>query len=116
MVVLAKPDPIDMVQAIEKAIHLLPQIDPRDMHILMKKLYSWHDSAKRTEIVYERALQCPNQNLLERLSRYLACGSWAGKLFFLVMIINFLFWRLLHFLQIHLQISIRMNGRDDIMA
>lgn len=36
----------------------------------MKKLYNWHDVAKRTEIVYDRALECPNQNLVERLSRY----------------------------------------------
>ncbi|CAL5356993.1 unnamed protein product [Camellia sinensis] len=95
MVVLAKPDPIDMVQAIQKAIAMLPKIDPQDMHLRMKKLYSWHDVAKRTEIVYDRALRCSNQSLLERLSRYLTCGAWAGKLFCLVMIIDFLFWHLL---------------------
>lgn len=100
MVVLAKPDPSDMVKAIQKAILMLPYIDPQDMHLRvsgfcfyilicvlcvvklllnaqtvfhlmqMKKLYSWHDVAKRTEIVYDRALRCPNQDLLERLSRY----------------------------------------------
>lgn len=32
MVVLAEPDPSDMVQAITKAIHMLPQIDPIVMH------------------------------------------------------------------------------------
>jgi len=36
----------------------------------MRELYNWHDVAKRTEIVYDRALKCSNQNLLERLSRY----------------------------------------------
>lgn len=99
MIVLAEPDPDDMVQAIAKAIHILPQIDPQDMHLRvsefffkkncrcdtftvcislslstcisqMKNLYSWHDVAKRTEIVYDRALRCSDQNLLERLSRY----------------------------------------------
>lgn len=95
MIVLAEPDPTDMVQAIKKAMSILPMIDPQDMHNRMKKLYDWHDVAKRTEIVYDRALKCSNQNLLERLSRYLACGSWAGKLFCLVMIIDFLLWRLL---------------------
>ncbi|KAL0013609.1 hypothetical protein SO802_000678 [Lithocarpus litseifolius] len=95
MIVLAEPDPTDMVQAIKKAISILPMIDPQDMHNRMKKLYDWHDVAKRTEIVYDRALKCSNQSLLERLSRYLACGAWAGKLFCLVMIIDFLLWRLL---------------------
>ncbi|KAL2538352.1 UDP-Glycosyltransferase superfamily protein [Forsythia ovata] len=99
MVVLAEPDPNDMVQAITKAIHILPQIDPQEMHTRMKTLYSWHDVARRTEIVYDCALRCSSQNLLERLSRYLPCGAWAGKLFCLVMIIDFLFWRLLQLWQ-----------------
>lgn len=99
MVVLAKPDPKDMVQAVGKAITMLPSIDPQVMHLRMKKLYSWHDVAKRTQIVYERALRCADQSLLERLSRYLACGAWAGKLFCLVMIINYLFWCLLRLWQ-----------------
>lgn len=99
MIVLAEPDPNDMVMAITKAIYLLPQIDPEAMHNRMKKLYSWHDVAKRTEIVYDRALKCSNQPLIERLPRYLSCGSWAGKLFCLVMIIDFLLWRLLQLWQ-----------------
>ncbi|GER52581.1 MATE efflux family protein [Striga asiatica] len=39
---------------------------------------------------------------LERVllsSRSLTCGAWAGKLFSLVMIVNFLFWRLLQLLK-----------------
>ncbi|KAM7279516.1 hypothetical protein ACFE04_006650 [Oxalis oulophora] len=99
MVVLAKPDPDDMVDAISKAISMLPTIHPQVMHERMKKLYNWHDVAKRTEIVYDRALKCPNQNLLERLSRFLSCGSWAGKLFCLVMMIDFLLWYLLQLWQ-----------------
>ncbi|KAL0383341.1 UNVERIFIED_CONTAM: Phosphatidylinositol N-acetylglucosaminyltransferase subunit A [Sesamum calycinum] len=99
MFVLAEPDPTDMVMAITKAIDLLPQIDPQAMHNRMKKLYSWHDVAKRTEIVYDQAFKCSNQNLLERLPRYLSCGAWAGKLFCMVMIINFLFWGLLQLWQ-----------------
>ncbi|GMN47199.1 hypothetical protein TIFTF001_016379 [Ficus carica] len=99
MIVLAKPDPSDMVRAIKKAISILPMVDPQVMHNRMKELYDWHDVAKRTEIVYDRALKCENQCLLERLYRYLSCGAWAGKLFCLVMIIDFLLWRLLQLWQ-----------------
>ncbi|XP_043712060.1 phosphatidylinositol N-acetylglucosaminyltransferase subunit A-like [Telopea speciosissima] len=95
MVVLAEPVPSSMVRAIKKAIHMLPSIDPQEMHLRMKELYSWHDVARRTEVVYDRALKCTDENLLERLSRYLTCGAWAGKLFCLVMIIDFLLWHLL---------------------
>ncbi|XP_058748490.1 phosphatidylinositol N-acetylglucosaminyltransferase subunit A-like isoform X1 [Vicia villosa] len=103
MVVLAEPDPSDMVYAIQKAIYMLPKIDPQDMHNRMRELYDWNDVAKRTEIVYDRALKCSNQNLLERLSRYLACGAWAGKLFCLVMIVGYLFWQLLELWQMILR-------------
>lgn len=41
----------------------------------MKKLYSWHDVAKRTEIVYDRALKCTNQSLIERLPRYISSND-----------------------------------------
>ncbi|XP_028798712.1 phosphatidylinositol N-acetylglucosaminyltransferase subunit A isoform X1 [Neltuma alba] len=99
MIVLAEPDPSAMVQAIGKGISMLPEIDPQVMHKRMRELYNWHDVAKRTEIVYDHALKCYNQNLLERLSRYLSCGSWAGKLFCLVMIVGFLLWRLLELWQ-----------------
>jgi phosphatidylinositol glycan class A protein len=99
MVVLAEPAPEDMVRAVRKAIDMLPGIDPQVMHLRMKKLYSWDDVAKRTEIVYDRAMQSPQTDLLERLPRYLRCGAWAGKLFCLVMIINYLLWCLLEYLQ-----------------
>lgn len=33
MIVLAEPDPTDMVQAITKALNILPQIDPQAMHM-----------------------------------------------------------------------------------
>lgn len=32
MIVLAEPDPGDMVQAVKKAIGILPMIDPQAMH------------------------------------------------------------------------------------
>ncbi|CAI8618185.1 unnamed protein product [Vicia faba] len=99
MIVLAEPDPSDMVRAIQRAITMLPKIDPQVMHNRMRELYSWHDVAKRTEIVYDRALKCSDQNLLERLPRYLSCGAWAGKIFCLVMIFNFLLWHLLELWQ-----------------
>jgi phosphatidylinositol glycan class A protein len=69
MIVLAEPAPEDMVRAVKKAIDMLPGIDPQVMHLRMKKLYSWDDVAKRTEIVYDRAMQSPTTNLLDRLPR-----------------------------------------------
>lgn len=39
MIVLAKPDPSDMVQAIKKAISILPKIDPQEMHNHVSALF-----------------------------------------------------------------------------
>lgn len=111
MIVLAQPAPGDMVQAIVKAIDMLPTIDPHVMHHRMKSLYSWQDVANRTEVVYDRALLCSNKSLLQRLPRYLKCGAWAGKLFCLVMIVNFLLWRLLE----HWQPSENIEEMPDII-
>ena len=36
----------------------------------MKNLYSWMDVAKRTEVVYDHALNSEDDDLLLRLSRY----------------------------------------------
>lgn len=39
MIVLAEPDPDDMVQAIAKAIYILPQINPQDMHLRVSDFF-----------------------------------------------------------------------------
>ncbi|PUZ70713.1 hypothetical protein GQ55_2G256200 [Panicum hallii var. hallii] len=98
MIVLAEPAPEDMVRAVKKAIDMLPGINPQVMHLQMKKLYSWGDVAKRTEIVYDGAVRSLTTNLLDRLPQYLTCGVWAGKLFCPVILINYLLWCLLRIL------------------
>uniref|UniRef100_A0A0D3AHH1 Glycosyl transferase family 1 domain-containing protein n=1 Tax=Brassica oleracea var. oleracea TaxID=109376 RepID=A0A0D3AHH1_BRAOL len=91
MVVLAEPDPDDMVRAIEKAISILPNEEAVQLARCSQK--------NRAVTKYDRALKCSNRSLLERLSRFLSCGAWAGKVFCMVMIIDYLLWRLLQLLQ-----------------
>ncbi|KAG0573999.1 hypothetical protein KC19_VG227300 [Ceratodon purpureus] len=100
MIVLAPPVPAEMVVAIGHAIQLLPQVDPFSMHNRMINLYSWMDVAKRTEVVYENALSSEDDDLLLRLSRYYACGPWAGKLFCLVAVVNYIVWCFLEWQQV----------------
>ncbi|GLJ42395.1 hypothetical protein SUGI_0878100 [Cryptomeria japonica] len=99
MIVLAEPVPGDMVSAIGTAIKYLPKIDPHAMHARMKDLYSWNDVARRTVVVYDRALVSSPTNLLQRLMRYYECGAWAGKLFCLVMVLDFIIWHLIEWWQ-----------------
>ena len=37
--------------------------------------------------------------------RYYACGPWAGKLFCLVVVVNFIVWRFLEWQQVHFWIA-----------
>ncbi|KAH9291473.1 hypothetical protein KI387_043338, partial [Taxus chinensis] len=99
MIVLAEPVPGDMVTAIGKAIKILPKTDPYAMHVRMKDLYSWSDVARRTVVVYDHALVSNPTTMLQRLSRYYECGAWAGKLFCLIMVLDFIIWHLIEWWQ-----------------
>lgn len=39
MIVLAEPDPSDMVQAIKKAMSIVPKIDPQAMHLRVSAIF-----------------------------------------------------------------------------
>ncbi|KAJ7513601.1 hypothetical protein O6H91_23G006000 [Diphasiastrum complanatum] len=111
MIVLAEPVPADMVSAVGRAIQLLPSINPFEMHKRMKTLYSWMDVAKRTEVVYDHAVNSDSNDLCERLTRlvylmYYACGPWAGKLFCLVAVIDYIFALFLQWWQVSLSLSL----------
>lgn len=56
MVVLAEPDPVDMVRAIKKAITILPTIDPQDMHKRVSNVFS------EAIMVFDLLLQWSNLN------------------------------------------------------
>lgn len=49
MVVLAEPDPGDMVQAIKKAITMLPTVDPQEMHNRVSEFFE----GKMTTLILE---------------------------------------------------------------
>jgi hypothetical protein len=60
-------------------------------------MYSWHDIALRTEKVYNEISQRTPLPLIDRLKRYYGCGAWVGKLFCLLMALDFLLLWFLEF-------------------
>lgn len=60
-------------------------------------MYSWHDIASRTEKVYNEISQRTPFPIVDRLKRYYGCGAWAGKLFCLLVALDFLLLRFLEF-------------------
>lgn len=116
MTTYAKPEEDDLVMATGKAIAALRsnKVGTDRFHDQVKMMYSWTDVAQRTERVYKGICgdisaeefygYYPGQGweasgdrvrsfaLVDRLKRYYGCGVWAGKLFCLCVVIDFLLY------------------------
>ena len=116
MTTFAKPEEDDLVAATGKAIAALRanRIRTERFHDQVKMMYSWTDVAKRTERVYDGITGALSEEefygdhsgggwsatrgragvqsfaLIDRLKRYYGCGIWAGKLFCLCVVIDYL--------------------------
>jgi phosphatidylinositol N-acetylglucosaminyltransferase subunit A len=112
MIEFAKPEEDDIVAATMRAISALRnnKIHPERFHDQVKAMYSWTNVAQRTERVYDGITgTLPEEDfysfaseytggwsssrgfaLIDRLKRYYGCGIWAGKLFCLCVIVDYL--------------------------
>lgn len=123
MTTFAKPEEDDLVNETRKAIAALRanKIRTERFHDQVKMMYSWRDVAERTERVYDGITGALSEEefygdnsgsgwsatrgragvqsfaLIDRLKRYYGCGIWAGKLFCMCVVIDYL---LLQFLEI----------------
>ncbi|KAI8069995.1 phosphatidylinositol N-acetylglucosaminyltransferase GPI3 subunit [Gongronella butleri] len=97
MINYAMPEEDDLIMAISKALHLIRygKVDPSKFNDELKDMYSWSNVAERTEKVYDLIYHMPSSPLIERLRRYYGCGLYAGKIFCMVMALDYLFWLLL---------------------
>lgn len=121
MTEFARPEESDLVAATGRAIAALRanRIRTERFHDQVKEMYSWTNVARRTERVYRgimgdvsgaefygyydqgsaalhwSATRGRNFALIDRLKRYYGCGVWAGKLFCLCVLVDFLLFVLL---------------------
>jgi phosphatidylinositol N-acetylglucosaminyltransferase subunit A len=126
MTVFAKPEEDDLVASTGKAIAALRanKVRTEKFHDQVKQMYSWTDVARRTERVYDGISGVLSEAdfygydaadaaswsatrgragvqsfaLIDRLKRYYGCGIWAGKLFCLCVVIDYLLFLLLEML------------------
>lgn len=118
MTVFVRPDVEDVLRGVGEAVSLLTSKAVRrdKFHNLVKNMYSWSDIARRTERVYDLITGSPvaedNEGwydeewmhygqvqtqqqsfaLIDRLKRYFGCGIWAGKLFVIVVVVDYLIY------------------------
>ncbi|CAG8459624.1 6459_t:CDS:10 [Paraglomus brasilianum] len=97
MVIFAKPEEDDLVKSVANAISMikLKKVIPAKFHDEIKEMYSWVNVAERTEKVYNTIWKMKNPPLIERLRRYYGCGVWAGKLFCILIALDYLIWKFL---------------------
>ncbi|EED22372.1 phosphatidylinositol:UDP-GlcNAc transferase subunit PIG-A [Talaromyces stipitatus ATCC 10500] len=122
MTTFAKPEEDDLVQATGKAIAALRsnKVHTERFHDQVKMMYSWTDVARRTERVYNGISGAISElefyghypgagwdavrgrtrsfALIDRLKRYYGCGIWAGKLFCMCVVIDYLLYVFLEML------------------
>lgn len=124
MTTFAKPEEDDIVAATGRAIADLRanKIRTERFHEQVKMMYSWTDVAERTERVYDGITGVLSEEefygyrpgggwsatrgragvqsfaLIDRLKRYYGCGIWAGKLFCLCVIVDYLIFVFLELL------------------
>jgi phosphatidylinositol glycan class A protein len=113
MTVFVLPEVEDVVRGVTEAVGILTTKTVRrdKFHDLVKNMYSWADVARRTEKVYDLITGTPSapdnegyydddysqygqpsSALMDRLKRYYGCGVWAGKLFVLVAVVDYLIY------------------------
>ena len=117
MTVFVLPEVEDVIRGVTEAVGLLTSRAVRRdrFHSLVKNMYSWSDIARRTERVYDLVTGSPSApdnegwyeeewmhygqpaqqqsfSLIDRLKRYFGCGIWAGKLFVIVVVVDYLIY------------------------
>lgn len=117
MTVFVLPEVEDVVRGVTEAVSVLTSKAVRrdKFHDLVKNMYSWSDIARRTERVYDlitgsqsaadnegyyddewthygQPTQSQSFALLDRLKRYFGCGIWAGKMFVVVVVVDYLIY------------------------
>ncbi|KAL8723951.1 MAG: hypothetical protein Q9166_008206 [cf. Caloplaca sp. 2 TL-2023] len=123
MTKFAKPEEDDLVAETRNAIEALRanKVRAERFHDQVKMMYSWTNVAGRTERVYDGITGALSEEdfygdnsgnswsatrgragvqsfaLIDRLKRYYGCGVWAGKLFCLCVIIDYLILQFLEF-------------------
>jgi len=100
MTVFAKPEEDDLVDATLKAIDRIRsgRVKTDKFHEQVRQMYSWTDVAARTERVYDHVVSIRSPPLIERLKKYYGCGIWAGKLFAICCVVDFLLLMVLEFI------------------
>jgi len=91
MIKFAEPNPEQLIEALSEAILISRRTIPSETHLMVQRMYSWTEVAKRTETVYKNIIGMEIPPLSTRFLRYLTVGPFAGlAVCFIVACMHFL--------------------------
>ncbi|CAM9630465.1 unnamed protein product [Heterosigma akashiwo] len=76
----AEPTASSLINAVAESVSLVHDIEPRNLHEEVKKMYSWVSVSERTEVIYSQVLKRPTKTLYQRIQRYPAIGGFWSQL------------------------------------
>lgn len=98
MMLLCEPCTEDIVRAVGDAIaRVVEGHDPNAFHERVKDMYNWDAVVDRLSVVYQHTMQLQEErSLMDRMIRYHDHnGPVAGKVFCIVVAVDFVFWWIL---------------------
>eukprot|EP00995_Heteronema_vittatum_P009522 NODE_4859_length_547_cov_158.104418_g3559_i0.p1 GENE.NODE_4859_length_547_cov_158.104418_g3559_i0~~NODE_4859_length_547_cov_158.104418_g3559_i0.p1 ORF type:complete len:146 (-),score=46.12 NODE_4859_length_547_cov_158.104418_g3559_i0:110-517(-) len=94
MLLLAAPDPQDLIKVTCEALQRVRHVSPWDFHERVAQMYSWDDVACRTEAVYDKVVSAENPTFLARLAIAYKAGWLYGKVLCAIFALDLALWRL----------------------
>jgi phosphatidylinositol glycan class A protein len=68
----------DVAAKLIEAIQVAHNFDPWAAHNQVKNMYSWHDVAERTEVVYDRLMKEEHPRFIDRFRRFVVERKYHG--------------------------------------
>lgn len=109
MIILSKPNHIDMCNSIDKALEIIGTVDSQKFHERLTKMYSWNRVAEKTEKVYARVIAQPKPTFLSRLKKFYNVSRFFGTIYICLTVFNYMCCQLLEWFKPRHEIEEAIN-------
>ncbi|SCM07976.1 phosphatidylinositol N-acetylglucosaminyltransferase subunit A, putative [Plasmodium chabaudi adami] len=98
MIILAKPDPIELSKAVDQALLKLKDVDVNLFHDRLSKMYSWKKVAEKTEKVYMTVMSYSNETLLNRIQTMYDNNTFFSKICIFLIMVSHIYCKILEWI------------------
>ncbi|KJP86694.1 hypothetical protein AK88_03701 [Plasmodium fragile] len=95
MMILAKPNHMDLCAAVDTALERLKDVDSQSFHERLTKMYSWEKVAEKTEKVYMDVLSYANPTILSRIKKIYDIKTVFSKVYIFIIMLSYISCRLM---------------------